>query len=59
MTLKPIREVFADKFWRELQASHKVAQDRVVQVNAVTAQQDAVVLHLSTRKENKQDETKK
>jgi hypothetical protein len=48
MTLKPIREVFQNSFWRELQASHKAAQERAVQVNAVTANQDAAILHLST-----------
>jgi len=48
MTLKPIREVFNESFWRELRASQKAAQERAAQVNTVTANQDAAILHLST-----------
>jgi hypothetical protein len=59
MTLKPIREVFNESFWRELRASQKAAQRRAVQVTTTNAQQDAVVLHLSSKGNKKQDESKK
>jgi isochorismate hydrolase len=46
MTVKPI--MFQDQFWRDLQASHKAALERVAQNNAVTASVDAVILQVSS-----------
>lgn len=40
--IKPVKEVFREQFWRELQAAHKVSQEK-----ASVSNSDAVILHLA------------
>lgn len=56
--LKPVHEVFKERFWRELQASHKAAQETQQKVTVANAYQDAVVLHLKGKDERKHTTTK-
>jgi hypothetical protein len=51
--IKPVNEVFKEQFWRELQASHKAAQEKREKITVESANQDAVILHLRGKDERK------
>lgn len=56
--IKPANEVFREQFWRELQASHKAAQETREKITVETANHDAVVLHLKGKHERKHSTNK-